>query len=62
MTDGSQHPAIPMSGMGGGIGQGLSHVGPGGQQAEGGGGGGGTKKLGGGGGGAEHGLKQEGPG
>ena len=60
MTDGSQHPAIPMSGMAGGIGQGLSQVGPGWQQATGGSGGGGMK--GGGGGGAGHGLKQVGAG
>ena len=55
MTDGSQHPAIPMVGMGGGIGQGLLHVGPGMQHCAGGGGGGG-------GGGGAQGLKQAGPG
>lgn len=59
MTDGSQHPAIPMSGMGGGTSQGLKQEGPGWQQGAGGGGGGGTKETTGAGGGG-HGLKHDG--
>lgn len=49
-----------MSGIGGGIAQGLVHVGPGWQQGAGGGGGGGTKEIGAAGG--AQGLKQVGPG